>query len=88
MASMVIRLALTLFFLAIGIGFWVSVRRGENLWTKIKRALKLEKEESLDLISALIRPSGARIMLDVLQKLAVIDKNLDDREKSFIPCYS
>jgi len=83
-AGMTIRLALTLFFLAIGIGFWVSARRGENLWTKIKRALNLEKEESLELINALIRPSGARIMLDVLQKLAVIDKNLDDREKSFI----
>jgi hypothetical protein len=83
-ANMMIRLALTLFFLAIGVGFWVSVQRRENLLTKAKRALKLEKEESLDLINALIRPSGAKIMLDVLQKLAVIDNQLDEREKTFI----
>ena len=82
--NMMIRLALTLLFLTIGVGFWVRAQRRENLWSKAKRSLKLEKKESLDLISALIRPSGARIMLDLLQKLAVIDRNLDDREKSFI----
>lgn len=83
-ANMLVRLALTLLLLAIGVGFWVSVRRREKLWTKVKLALKLEKEESLDLINALIRPSGARIMLSILQRLAVIDKDLDEREKVFI----
>jgi hypothetical protein len=83
-ASLAIRLVLTFFFLAIGIGLWVAVARRESLWTKTRRALRLERKESLDLVNALIRPSGARIMLDVLQKLALIDKQLDAREKAFV----
>ena len=38
----------------------------------------------MDLINALIRPSGARIILDILQRLALIDKDLDDAEKDLI----
>jgi hypothetical protein len=83
-ANMSIKLGLTLFFLMIGIGFWVRVEGGEGLWTKIKKSLKLEKEESLDLINALIRPAGARVILEALKKLAAIDKNLDEREMEFI----
>jgi hypothetical protein len=83
-ANMSIKLGLTLFFLAIGIGIWVRVESHESFWTKIKRSLKLEKEESMDLINALIRPAGARIILDVLQKLAIIDRKLDEREIAFI----
>jgi hypothetical protein len=83
-ANMSIKLGLTLFFLAIGIGIWVRVEGSESLWTKIKRSLKLEKEESMDLINALIHPAGASIILDVLRRLAMIDRNLDQREVDFI----
>jgi hypothetical protein len=83
-SNMAIRLLLALLYLTIGVGFWVRISGRDSLWTKAKRALKLEKEESMDLINALVRPNGARIMLDVLQRLAMIDKNLDEREKGFI----
>lgn len=83
-ANMSIKLALTLFFLAIGIGLWVRGEGNEGLWSKIKYSLKLEKQESMDLINALIRPAGAKIILEALQKLAVIDRKLDEREMSFI----
>ena len=68
LANMSIKLALTLFFLMIGIGLWVRVEGRESLWSKVKRALKLEKEESLDLINALVRPAGARIIVDILTR--------------------
>jgi len=84
LANMSIKLALTLLFLMIGIGVWVRLDGSEGLWTKIKRSLKLEKEESMDLINALIQPAGARIILDVLRRLAMIDKQLDEREMAFI----
>jgi len=64
----VVKLALTLFFLMIGIGLWVRVEGRESLWSTVKRALKPEKEESLDLINALVRPAGARIIVDVLTR--------------------
>lgn len=84
LASMSIKLALTFLFLMIGIGIWVRVEGSESLWMKVKRALKLEKEESLDLINALIRPAGARTIVEVLRQLAMIDKDLDEREMAFI----
>jgi len=83
-ANMSLKLGLTLFFLMIGIGLWVRVDGSESIWTKVKRSLKLEKEESLDLINALISPAGAKIMLDILRRLAMVDKDLDEREKEFI----
>ncbi len=84
LANISIKLALTLLFLMIGIGVWVRIEGSEGLWTKIKRSLKLEKEESMDLINALIQPAGARIMLDILRRLAMIDNQLDEREMAFI----
>ncbi|MFT5351986.1 MAG: hypothetical protein ACI9MF_002812 [Gammaproteobacteria bacterium] len=83
-ANMSIKLGLTLFFLMIGIGLWVKMEGNEGFWAKVKRSLKLEKQESMDLINALIRPAGASVILEVLQKLAVVDKKLDEKEMEFI----
>jgi hypothetical protein len=84
LANMSIKLGLTLFFLMIGIGLWVKMDGTEGIWRKVKQSLKLEKQESMDLINALIRPAGASVILEVLQKLAVVDKKLDEREMEFI----
>jgi hypothetical protein len=88
LANMSIKLALTLFFLMIGIGLWVRVEGHEGFWHKVKRALKLEKKESFDLINALVRPAGARTIIDILRRLAMIDKNLDEREMTFIQAFA
>jgi len=88
LANMSIKLTLTLFFLMIGIGLWVRVEGREGLWSKVKRSLKLEKEESMDLINALVRPAGARTILDILRRLAMIDRDLDEREMAFIQAFA
>jgi hypothetical protein len=72
----------------IGIGLWVRVQGHESLWSKVKRALKMEKEESLDLINALVRPAGAHTILDVMQRIAMIDKNLDERELAYMQAFA
>ncbi len=88
LANMSLKLGLTVFFLLIGIGLWVRVEGRESVWSKVKRSLKLEKEESMDLINALVRPAGARTILDVLKKLAMIDKDLDEKEMTFIQAFA
>lgn len=87
-ANMSIKLALTFFFLMIGIGLWVRAAGSETLWTKVKRSLNLERKESMDLINALIRPAGAKVIIDILRRLAAIDKNLDQREIDFIQAFA
>lgn len=84
LANLTVKLALTMLFLFIGVGFWVRLEGRAGMWTKIKRAFRLEKEESLDLINALIRPAGARVILDALKQLALIDRELDEQERDFI----
>lgn len=84
LANMSIKLGLTLFFLMISIGVWVRVDKRESLWVKTKRAMKLEKDEGFDLINAVLNPAGAKLILDILKSLALVDKELDDREKQFI----
>ena len=84
LANMTINLALTVLYLMIGVGLWLSLDGEMGLWTKAKRALRLERKESLNLIYALIRPAGASIILDVLRKIAMIDNDLDDKEKALI----
>ena len=88
LANMSLKLGLTVFFLLIGIGLWVRVEGRESVWSKVKRSLKLEKEESMDLINALVRPAGARTILDVLKRLAMIDKDLDEKEMTFIQAFA
>lgn len=84
LANMAINLALTVLYLMIGVGIWLQVDEEAGLWAMAKRALRLERKESLNLIYALIRPAGARIILDVLRKVAMIDNHLDEKERAFI----
>jgi hypothetical protein len=76
-------------FLLIGSGFWVRNRnKQESLWVKFKRAVKLEKHEAGDLVKALLKPTGADKMLNILIQLAQIDKRIDEKEFQFIETFA
>jgi hypothetical protein len=72
----------------IGSGFWVPENRRKSFWTEFKQALKLEGSEVGHLASALFRPSGADIVLEILTQFAYIDRELDPREKNFIESFA
>ena len=76
-------------FLLIGSGFWVrSKRKQESLWSKFKKAVKLEKQEAGDLVKALIMPTGADKMLTILKQLAQIDNRIEKTELDFIETFA
>jgi hypothetical protein len=76
-------------FLLIGSGYWVrSNRKRESLWVKFKKAVKLEKQEAGDLVKAMLMPSGADKMLNILKQLALIDNRIDDKEFLFIETFA
>jgi hypothetical protein len=64
----------------IGAGLWVRENRGVNFFKLLFKALHLERKESADLIKALIQPSGAKQIMNILQKVAYIDNELADSE--------
>ena len=55
--------------LLIGIGLWEAGRRRISLWVMLRRALSQERSELGDLLKALVRPTGARQIVDILGKL-------------------
>ena len=72
----------------IGMGIWVSINRGVGFFTLLARALNMERKEAGDLAKVFFRPSGADKILEILGRMAMVDDDLDDREKDFIQSFA
>jgi len=83
-AKSVVALFLATVFTLIGTGFFVDKNRGKGFFKLLGEALKLEGKESGDLITDMIRPKGARKIIDILHKLAAIDEEIAKEEIDLI----
>ncbi len=72
----------------IGAGLWVEDKRELTFWAKVREALKLERSEIGELALSLFRPSAAQNILEILAQFAYIDRDLAEREKSFIQSFA
>jgi hypothetical protein len=54
----------------------------------IIRAIKQERSEVGDLAKTFFRPAGSTLIMNILGQLALIDDELDDREKEFIQTFA
>lgn len=68
----------------IGTGKWVEGNRRRGFWTLFREAIRQERGEVGDLARSFFRPSSARQVLDILGQVALLDSDLDDRERSFV----
>ena len=87
-AKSVVALFLASVFTLIGTGYFVDSNRGKSLFTLLGKALKLEGSESGDLLSDMLRPRGARKIIDILEKLAAIDDDIAQEEIDLIKQFS
>ena len=83
-AKSVVALFLATVFTLIGTGYFVDKNRGKGFFKLLGQALKLEGKESGDLITDMIRPKGARKIIDILHKLAAIDEEIAKEEIDLI----
>ena len=74
--------------LLIGIGLWEVGRRRISLWVMLRRALSQERSELGGLLKALVQPTGARQIIDILGQLATIDGHLDQAERELIQTFA
>ena len=81
-------IAETSVFLLISTGFWVKRQKGMGLWALVKQALNLEREEADYLLKKFFKPHKADLIINLLHQLAMIDENLDDREKELIDIFA
>ena len=73
--------------IAIGTGKWVEGRRSLGYWALLREALALERSEVGNLARSFFRPSGAEKVVDLLTQVALIDEDLDERERAFIQSF-
>jgi hypothetical protein len=74
--------------ISIGSGRWVEGFRGRGFWALVRDALALERTEVGDLAKSFFMPSGADQILDLLAQVALIDHDLDDRERAFVQAFA
>lgn len=72
----------------IGAGVWVPANRRKSFWTELKEALRLEKSEVGHLAMAMLRPSGADAVVEILTSFAYLDRELEPREKAYIESFA
>jgi len=87
-AKYILGIVLATFFSLISVGYFVDENRGIGFFTLLSRALKSEGKESGDLISDMLRPKGARKIIDILKKLAAIDDDIAQEEIDLIEQFS
>ena len=81
-------IAETSVFLLISTGFWVKRKQGLSFWALVKQALNLEKQEADYLLKKFFKPQKADMIINLLHQLAMIDENLDDKEKELIQMFA
>jgi len=73
-----------LVIILIGSGLWVRENKRKGFWKLLLKALRLERKESGELVKSIIRPSGATKIINLLQKVASLDNDLDESEIKLI----
>lgn len=81
-------LGLGLLYILVGVKFWVEGERRKGLWRLFKQALKQDKQEAGNLAKSFFKPSGANKILKIFAQIAMIDENLEAREKEFIQSFA
>jgi hypothetical protein len=71
-------------FVLVGSGVWVAELRERGFLALFVRALRVERQESADLIKQLVQPAGADRILAVLYQLAAVDGHIDEGELALI----
>ena len=87
-AKYILGIVLATVFSLISVGYFVDENRGVGFFTLLGRALKSEGKESGDLISDMLRPKGARKIIDILRMLAAIDDDIAQEEIDLIKQFS
>jgi hypothetical protein len=75
-------------FLLIGTGLWVKGQKRLGLWNLIKQSLRLERKEANYLIKRFFKPQNAEVIISILHQLAMIDEELDSKEKELITAFA
>lgn len=87
-AEIMIWLPVNFLVILIGAGFWVRGEGARGLWQLIKSSVRAERSEVGDLAKSFFKPAGSEKIIGILNRIAMIDNNLDEKEKEFIRTFA
>lgn len=83
-----IGLAVGIFFLLVGIGFWTKQKQANmTFWQRFIKAIKKENNEAADLIKALVKPKHAERICEIFTQLVLIDGRIDEKERELLTSF-
>lgn len=80
----VLGLGMAVMMTLISMGYFVEDNKGKGFFRLLFDALGAEKNESTDLLSAMLRPQGATKIIEILTQLAAIDEEVAQEEVDLI----
>ena len=80
----VLGLAMAVMMTLISMGYFVEENRGKGFFKLLFDALGAEKNESTDLLNAMLRPKSASKIIEILSRLAAIDDDIAQEEIDLI----
>ena len=80
----VLGLGMAVMMTLISMGYFVDENKGKGFFRLLFDALGAEKDESTDLLSAMLRPHGATKIIEILTQLAAIDDDVAQEEIDLI----
>lgn len=86
-AELIVWIPVNILVILIGAGFWVHIGSRRGLWQLIVSSVRAERREVGDLAKSFFKPAGSEIIMEILSRIAMIDNNLDEREKTFIETF-
>jgi len=82
--SSVVWFSMTVFMILVGTGVWLSNTRDLSFWQKIKKFVNKEKSEVGDLVKGFYAPAGKDFLVQIVQKIALIDNKISTSEKEIL----
>ena len=79
--SSAIWFSMTVFMILVGTGVWLRNTKSMTFMERFKIFFNKETHEVGDLIKDLYSPTGKNYLLDIIQKIALIDNEISDKEK-------
>ena len=80
----ILGLGMAVMMTLISMGYFVEKNRGKGFFRLLLDALGAEKDESADLLNAMLRPQGATKIIEILTQLAAIDDEVAQEEIDLI----
>ena len=82
--SAIVWLAVVIFQVMVGSGLWIKSIRGMGLISRLKLYTLKESSELSNIIKGIINPSFDKLLAKILANFALVDSNLDKKEKILV----